>query len=69
MKIVKWYTDPQILINVAYFLTLLVSLGLTGEFAGMISDVVLRWVALGVAVLNIYIKVFVEQVKIARSLL
>lgn len=69
MKTVKWYIDPQVIVNAASFLTLVFALLATGEFSGMISAVVLKWLGLGLAVVNIYIRVFVEQLKVARSLL
>jgi hypothetical protein len=65
----KWYTSHEVWVNISSFLVLAYALFVPGgEFADLLSPIVLKYIGLGVALLNLYLRVFVTKAPIEKSL-
>lgn len=64
----KWYASKAIWLNLVTFITLVFTLFSTADFADLFTPTVVKYFALGVAVLNIFIRVFFTAETVEKSL-
>ena len=66
---IKWYNSKVVWLNIAMFATLAAALFLPGsQFSDLVSPKVAEYISLGVALVNLALRVFATNEPIAPSL-
>lgn len=68
VKTKLWYQSASIWLNIVSFLTLALALISTGDYASLFTPLVLKVAGLIVALLNIFVRVFITEKPIEKSL-